>query len=74
MLAKKTDTILISFEDAKSRIKNAKRIVYTGTPVKIRKKEYTKDITDKKEYFENAIKNRIFLEELVVQHPEMNKL
>ena len=38
------------------------------------KKEYTKDITDKKEYFENAIKNRIFLEELVVQHPEMNKL
>lgn len=43
MLAKKTDTILISFEDAKSRIKNAKRIVYTGTPVKIRKKEYSKD-------------------------------
>ena len=43
MLAKKTDTILISFEDAKSRIKNAKRIVYTGTPVKIRKKEYTID-------------------------------
>lgn len=38
------------------------------------KKEYTKDITDKKEYFENAIKNRIFLEELVVQHPVMNKL
>ncbi len=43
MLAKKTDTILISFKDAKSRIKNAKRIVYTGTPVKIRKKEYTID-------------------------------
>lgn len=38
------------------------------------KREYTKDITDKKEYFENAIKNRIFLEELVIQHPEMNKL
>lgn len=38
------------------------------------KKEYTKEIKDKKEYFENAIKNRIFLEELVVQHPEMNKL
>ena len=43
MLAKKTDTILISFEDAKSRIKKAKRIVYTGTPVKIKKKEYSID-------------------------------
>ena len=40
MLANKTDTILVSFEDAISRIKNAKNIVYTGTPVKIRKKEY----------------------------------
>lgn len=40
MLAKKTDTILISFEDAKNRIKNAKNIVYTGTPVKIQKKNY----------------------------------
>lgn len=42
MLAKKTDTILISFEDAKARIPNAKKIVYTGTPVKIQKKEYSK--------------------------------
>ena len=40
MLAKKTDTILISFKDAKDRIKNAKNIVYTGTPVKIQKKNY----------------------------------
>ncbi len=40
MLSKKADTILISFKDAKERIKNAKRIVYTGTPVKITKKEY----------------------------------
>lgn len=38
------------------------------------KKEYTKDILDRKEYFNNAIKNRIFLEELVIQHPDMNKL
>ena len=38
------------------------------------KKEYTKDITNRKEYFENCIKNRIFLEELVIQHSEMNKL
>lgn len=40
MLAKKTDTILVSFEDAKDRIKNAKNIVFTGTPVKITKKNY----------------------------------
>ena len=38
------------------------------------KKEYTKDIKDRKDYFENCIKNRIFLEELVIQHSEMNKL
>lgn len=43
MLAKKADTILISFKDAESRIKNAKRIVYTGTPVKITKKDYSKE-------------------------------
>lgn len=41
MLAKKTDTILVSFQDAISRIKNAKNIVYTGTPVKIKKQNYT---------------------------------
>ena len=40
MLAKKTDTILVSFEDTKNKIKKAKNIVYTGTPVKIKKKEY----------------------------------
>ena len=41
MLAKSTNTILVSFEDAISRIKNAKNIVYTGTPVKIKKQNYT---------------------------------
>lgn len=40
MLAKKVDTILVSFEDAKKRIKNCKNVVYTGTPVKIQKQEY----------------------------------
>ena len=40
ILAKKTDTILVSFEDAIPRIKNAKNVVYTGTPVKIKKQEY----------------------------------
>ena len=47
MLAKKTNTILVSFKDAISRIKNAKKIVYTGTPVKIRKKEYNDSQKDK---------------------------
>ena len=41
MLSKKTDTILVSFKDAIPRIKGAKNIVYTGTPVKIKKQEYT---------------------------------
>ncbi len=41
MLAKKTDTILVSFEDAIPRIKNAKNIVFTGTPVKIKKIDYS---------------------------------
>ncbi len=40
MLAKKTDTILVSFQDAMERIAQAKNIVYTGTPVKIKKQEY----------------------------------
>lgn len=42
-LAKKADTVLISFEEARSRIPNAKNIVFTGTPVKIEKREYTKE-------------------------------
>lgn len=41
MLAPKTDTILVSFEEAISRIKKGKNIVFTGTPVKINKKEFT---------------------------------
>ena len=42
-LAKKADTVLISFEEARSRITSAKNIVFTGTPVKIEKKEYTQE-------------------------------
>ena len=47
MLANKTDTILVSFEDAIPRIKNAKNIVFTGTPVKIKKKRYNEEQKDK---------------------------
>ena len=43
MLSKKADTILVSFEDAIDRIKKAKNVVYTGTPVKIKKKNYSKE-------------------------------
>ena len=41
MLAKKTNTILVSFKDAKDRIKNCKNVVFTGTPVKIKKQSYS---------------------------------
>ena len=47
MLAPKTDTILVSFEDAIARIKNAKNVVFTGTPVKIKRKEYTSNEKEK---------------------------
>ena len=43
MLAKKTDTILVAFEDAKNRIENAKNIVVTGTPTKINKLELSEN-------------------------------
>ena len=43
LLAKKTDTILIGFEEAKNRIKNAKNIVLTGTPVKIKKQNISEE-------------------------------
>lgn len=47
MLAKKADTILISFEEARSKIPNAKKIVFTGTPIKISKRNYTKEEKNK---------------------------
>lgn len=52
MLAKKTDAILVSFKDAENRIKNARKIVFTGTPVKISKKEY--DENERKNIIKNA--------------------
>ena len=41
MIAGRAETVLVSFEEAKDRIKSAKNIVYTGTPTKICKKEYS---------------------------------
>lgn len=43
MLAKITDTILISFEDARDRIPKANKIVLTGTPIKINTKKLTEN-------------------------------
>ena len=37
MLAKKASTILVGFEDAKERIKNAKNVVVVGNPSKVKK-------------------------------------
>lgn len=36
MLAKKVDTILVGFEEAKGRLNKAKKIVVTGTPTKMK--------------------------------------
>ena len=43
MLAKITDTILISFEDARDRIPKANKIVLTGTPIKINTTQLTEN-------------------------------
>jgi len=51
-LAKNADTVLISFEEARARIKTAKNIVCTGTPVKIQKKQYNSE--ERKNIFINA--------------------
>ena len=40
MLAKKSDAVLVSFKDAEKRITNCKNVVFTGTPVKIKKQDY----------------------------------
>jgi hypothetical protein len=37
-------------------------------------KVHAGDITDPRAYFEQCIQNRIFLEEVVIQHPDMNVL
>ena len=36
LLAKKTDTILVGIEEAKNALKKAKRVIYTGTPTKVK--------------------------------------
>lgn len=43
LLSKKVDTVLLGFEDAKSRLPKAKNIVVTGTPTKIKKVNIPQD-------------------------------
>lgn len=47
LLSKRVDTVLVGFEDAKSRLPNAKNIVVTGTPTKIRKVNLSKSQKEK---------------------------
>lgn len=47
---------------------------YDGSGGASVKKEKAEDITDRKAYYDYAVENRIFLEELVKQHPDMNVL
>ncbi len=43
ILSGKANTILVSFKDAKDRIRKGANVVFTGTPVKIKKKTYTEE-------------------------------
>lgn len=56
MLAKKANTILVSFKEAKDQIPNCKNVVYTGTPVKVKKQNYSKEQVEKIKK-ENGLKN-----------------
>lgn len=47
MLAKKTDCILVGFEDAKARLPQAKKVVVTGNPTKIKDLNLSKDKKEK---------------------------
>lgn len=43
VLSKKTDTVLVGFEDAKKRLPKAKNVVVTGTPTKFNKIDLTEE-------------------------------
>ena len=48
MLSKKTDCILVGFEDAKKRLEVAKKVVVTGNPTKIKDLNLSKDEKEKR--------------------------
>lgn len=41
LLSKKVDTVMVGFEDAKSRLSKAKKVVVTGNPTKIKKRDFS---------------------------------
>lgn len=43
MYARKVDEVLVGFEDTKSKLKECKKVVWTGTPTKIRKVDIDAD-------------------------------
>lgn len=43
MFAKKVDEVLVGFEEAKDRLQNAKKVVVTGNPTKIKKLSISKE-------------------------------
>jgi len=43
MFAKNADLVLVGFEDTKSKLKEAKNIVASGTPTKIKKQKYSSE-------------------------------
>jgi len=47
MLAKRTDCILVGFKEAKERLNNAKKVVVTGNPTKIKDLNLSKDKKEK---------------------------
>lgn len=47
MLSKKTDCILVGFKEAKERLTNAKKVVVTGNPTKIKSLNLSKDQKEK---------------------------
>lgn len=56
MFAKEVDCVLVGFEETKERLKEAKKVVVTGNPTKIKKLDISKE-TKKKVLTELGIKN-----------------
>lgn len=54
-LAKKTDVIMVGFEEAKNRLKKAKNVVLTGTPTKIRSIKLDKEEIKKQMGITNSL-------------------
>lgn len=48
LLSKKVNTVLVGFEDAKTRLPNAKNIVVTGNPTKVKEKHFSQEQINQK--------------------------